>query len=349
MKKTLLVLAVLMFFGTLAFGQCLPPVVNGAPVTIGPGSAPDYFGCANYASSPLPKRSCSAPAPAGTACYGDLECSGFVDPANPTVVSTCSGTITGGGIRKFVDTLPDLTPSGANNLGQYIPLGAPDTITYPGSDYYEIALVEYSMKMHSDLPATKLRGYIQTNSGTDASGNNTIAPDPNPHYLGPTILATKDRPVRILFRNTLPTGSGGNLFVPVDTTVMGSGMGPDMNGMLPADGGSVSDAARNPMCNMDPKPVGCFTENRATLHLHGGLTPWISDGTPHQWITPANEPALYPDATIQPRKNEGISVVNVPDMPDPGPGAQTFFYTNQQLPVFPFLTWVCGPCYKIAH
>jgi hypothetical protein len=77
MKKTLLVLAVLMFFGTLAFGQCLPPVVNGAPVTIGPGSAPDYFGCANYGSSPLPKRSCSAPAPAGTACYGDLECSGF--------------------------------------------------------------------------------------------------------------------------------------------------------------------------------------------------------------------------------------------------------------------------------
>ena len=26
----------------------------------------------------------------------------------------------------------------------------------------------------------------------------------NPHYLGPTIVATKDRPVRILFRNLLP-------------------------------------------------------------------------------------------------------------------------------------------------
>ena len=32
-----------------------------------------------------------------------------------------------------------------------------------------------------------------------------------------------------------------------------------------------------------------YTQNRATLHLHGGFTPWISDGTPHQWTTPAGE------------------------------------------------------------
>ncbi len=49
-----------------------------------------------------------------------------------------------------------------------------------------------------------------------------------PHYLGPTIVATKDRPVRILFRNLLPTGLDGNLFIPTDVTVMGSGMGPDV-------------------------------------------------------------------------------------------------------------------------
>ncbi len=103
-----------------------------------------------------------------------------------------------------------------------------------------------------------------------------------------------------------------------------------MGGMTPTDLGSVSDAVRNPMCAMNPKPAGCFTENRATLHLHGGITPWISDGTPHHWITPADETTPYPDATLGPRKNEGVSVVNVPDMPDPGPGAQTFFYTNQQ-------------------
>ena len=33
-----------------------------------------------------------------------------------------SGYITPGGIKKFVDTLPGLTPAGANNLGQYIPV-----------------------------------------------------------------------------------------------------------------------------------------------------------------------------------------------------------------------------------
>ena len=318
--KKILGFALLFLVSTLAFGQCLPPTVNGVPQTIGPGSAPDYFACGNYASSPLPKRSCSAPAPVGTACYGDLECSSYLDPANPTVVSTCSGPLTAGtGLRKFVDKLPGLTSAGANGLvtpapagdplgrdplGQYIPVAVPDITTYPGSDYYEIALVEYTEKMHSDLPPTKLRGYIQLNHGTDTTcvpnctvANNTVAPNPYPHYLGPTILSQKDRPVRILFRNQLPVGQGGNLFVPVDTTVMGSGMGPDMNGTPLTDLGVVTDEVRNPMCGMNPKPASCFTENRATLHLHGGITPWISDGTPHQWITPANETALYPDAT----------------------------------------------------
>ncbi len=68
----------------------------------------------------------------------------------------------------------------------------------------------------------------------------------------------------------------------------------------------------------------CFTENRATLHLHGGNTPWISDGTVHQWITPAGEMTNWP---------EGISVENVPDMNVCGPtddGCMTFYYTNQQ-------------------
>ena len=43
-----------------------------------------------------------------------------------------------------------------------------------------------------------------------------------------------------------------------------------------------------------PKSDMCFTDNRATLHLHGGTTPWICDGTPHQWITPANEMTFWP-------------------------------------------------------
>ncbi len=210
-------------------------------------------------------------------------------------------------IRKFVDTLPGVGAAKANNLGNYIGVAHPDTVTYPGSDYYEIELREYEQKLHSDLPPTRLRGYVQTNNGTNPAvanptlADNTVAPDPIT-YLGPFIQATKDRPVRVKFTNKLPTGAGGDLFIPVDTTVMGAGMGPlDMMGM--------------------PGMKEMYTQNRGTLHLHGGITPWISDGTPHQWITPAGENTQYP---------EGVSVVNVPDMPDPGDGSQTFFYTNQQ-------------------
>ena len=87
--------------------------------------------------------------------------------------------------------------------------------------------------------------------------------DNSSHYLGSLILATKNRPVRVLFKNELPLGSAGDLFIPSDTTYMGAGLGPD--------------------------GTDYYTQNRAVVHLHGGATPWISDGTPHQWITPANE------------------------------------------------------------
>ena len=256
-----------------------------------------------------------------------------------------TGYRTPGGLRKFVDALAGLGPSGKNKLGQYVSVAHPDTTKYPGSDYYEIALVQFSQKMHSDLPATRLRGYVQLNYGTDSNGQNTIAPDP-PQFLGSTIIARKDRPVRILFKNQLPTGVDGNLFLPVDTTMMGAGMGPDMGGMQESNQESVYDGVRNPMCGMPGlKPTGCYSENRATLHLHGGTTPWISDGTPHQWTAPAGESTMYP---------KGVSAANVPDMwfdstgktiaecvgqttcatagatNDPGPGALTFYYTNQQ-------------------
>ncbi|MFB3789358.1 MAG: hypothetical protein ACE15F_23610 [bacterium] len=203
-------------------------------------------------------------------------------------------------IRKFVDRLPLLGQ--ANNLGQVLTVGHPDTITYPGTDYYEISLIQFTEKMHSDLNPTTLRGYVQTNQGTDATGTiNNAAPDPV-HYLGPLIIAQKDRPVRIKFTNQLGIGAGGDLFLPVYTTEMGAGMGP--LGMMVTPGNDMN-----------------YKQHRGTLHLHGGRTPWISDGTPHQWTTPAGDNTDYP---------KGVSVSNVPDMPDPGPGAITFFYSNQQ-------------------
>ena len=136
-------------------------------------------------------------------------------------------------------------------------------------------------------------------------------------------MATKNKPVRVVFRNLLPTGADGDLFLPVDSTLMGSGMGP-MGLPDPVDQGTVMDGVRNPVCTEAPKSPDCFKDNRATLHLHGGTTPWISDGTPHQWITPANETTPWP---------QGVDVLDVPDMTPknvPNDGVQTFFYTNQQ-------------------
>ena len=183
------------------------------------------------------------------------------------------------------------------------------------------------MKFNTDLPPTLVRAYVQIETpvaahrgvsqhvllenelrdgtkvpimidGQQAYGVTT------PQWLGPVIGATKNKPVRIVFRNLLPTGTDGDLFIPVDSTLMGSGMGP-MGLPDPVDEGSVLDEVRNPICTEAPKSTDCFKDNRATLHLHGGISPWISDGTPHQWITPANEDTPWP---------EGVDVRVVPDM-----------------------------------
>ena len=269
-----------------------------------------------------------------TAAVAEVSESGAVTKIQVTAAGSDYTTL---GIEKFVDTLPGLGEANQNDLGQYIPVGQADTTTYPGSDYYEIAVVQYQEQMHRDLPPTTLRGYVQLSTAavpgkhlalknldgtgvTLPSGAQVYAVD-KPHYLGPFISATKDKPVRILFRNLLPTGVAGDLHLPVDVTVMGAGMGPNMKNPTDPNAPMTEIDPQRPMCGETPKPRDCFSENRATLHLHGGITPWISDGTPHQWITPAGEDTAYP---------KGVSVSNVPDMPDPGPGAQTFFYTNQQ-------------------
>ena len=351
MKKLFLV-SLLLMLGALAFGQTnLPPC---DPNNL-PPNCTDYFGVANWANSPLPAGAITGftvvSAGSGyvtpiititdTTGTGATNPTLTLDPTGGIVVTaatggggtgyiapqitvvdvglngtlaapTCgavgqtacgSGAIvtatigaplaTGTGIRKFMDALPDL--KGA--------LATPDNTTFPGADYYVIGLTQYTTKMHSDLPPTTLRGYCQLNGPGGVCA---------PSYLGPVILAAKNRPVRVLFKNMLPNGAGGNLFIPVDSTYMGAG--------------------------------SPYTQNRATLHLHGGATPWISDGTPHQWTAPSGE--------VGPQK--GDSTQNVPDMwfdatfalipgcaaqptcatpgatNEPGPGAMTFFWTNQQ-------------------
>ena len=274
--------------------------MSGYRITLvpGPGATPDYFGpYSNYALSQLP-------------------------------IDDGLGNVTQGtGIRKFVDTLPLAPGLGLptpNNLGQYIPIAVADTTSYPlngmtpAADYYEIAAVVWTEKMHSDIPPTTIRGYVQLETpvmniangskhiplnypgGANITNKQTGLPVyayDAPHFLGPLIIAQKDKPVRIKFQNYLPVG--GNLSIPVDKELMGAGLGP-----LGVAG-------------------GFYSEQRTTIHLHGGNTPYISDGTQHQWTVPAGESTSYPT---------GVSVKYVPDM-DNGiepVGTLTFYYTNQQ-------------------
>jgi FtsP/CotA-like multicopper oxidase with cupredoxin domain len=283
---------------------------GGNPAQAGPGT---YAGAdANatpsggtfYANSPL-----------GTwqYCNAAGACSAISDSGTP--------------LRKFVDKVPGVGPTNANNLGQYIPIATKITNgLFPGDDYYEIGIVEYNEQMHSDLPGpystpaagpgTKLRGY------KDLAPSAVLNPA---HYLGPLIIADRNIPVRIKFTSMLATGAPGNLFIPVDPTLMGAGPGP-------------LDISSN-ACDPDVA-INCesYTENRTAVHLHGGFTPWISDGTPHQWFTPFGESTVFP---------KGVSFQNVPDMwyngsgnpvasgtlgavADPGSGSQTIIYSNQQ-------------------
>ena len=363
--KRLLCLALLLMFASLASGQAAKiPTCNswnagtaqapsGVPVYSASNTVPDpsgstnctdYFGVANWANSPLPTGTITGytvlmPGSGYTAPTVQI-----TDPLGATITTAgvtfdpISGGITGitggtggAGYISPIVTISDPTGSGAmvsavlgapflggmpkfqaaDTLGPQggLTFAVPDQTTFPNSDYYVIGLMQYTQRLHSSLPATTLRGYCQLNLPAPNTGVCT------PSYLGPVILAAKGRAVRVLFKNMLNTvANGGNLFIPVDTTYMGA------------------DRA----------------QNRATLHLHGGNTPWISDGTTMQWTTPAGE-------SVAPLRGESVSFVpdmwfdaasgyaliaacagqpTCPSVPtatnDPGTGNLTFFWTNQQ-------------------
>jgi FtsP/CotA-like multicopper oxidase with cupredoxin domain len=296
----------------------------------------------------------------------DATGTGAAASANLSGNTVSSVNVTNGGSGYSDNPIIEFVGGGASTraLGKATVVGGVITgITLLGCDYYEIELGEYDVKMHNDLPPTRLRGYRQTN----------MAPNPANafSYMGPVIVAERDRPVRIKFTNNLSTGADGDLFIPVDTTVMGSGPGPNMimamhimaayvvsgatveiathtnhtfqvgqkvrlHGFVPdAYNGEFAVVATPDnthfQVTLNSAPGGpattlgdvaeMYTENRATIHLHGGYVPWISDGTPHQWITPAGENTNYP---------MGVSVRDIPDMPNPGDGSMTFYYNNQQ-------------------
>lgn len=103
-------------------------------------------------------------------------------------------------------------------------------------------------------------------------------------YLGGAIVAKRGTPTLLTVTNLMP----GRHILPVDPTIMA---GP--NGLT----------------------VGDLPTNRIATHLHGGLTPWFSDGTPFQWFTPTGK--------------HGTSFMNVPGFPAL-PGTGTYYYPNDQ-------------------
>jgi spore coat protein A, manganese oxidase len=100
-----------------------------------------------------------------------------------------------------------------------------------------------------------------------------------PAHLGGVIVAQKGVPVQITFRNNLPPTH----IIPVDTTLEG------------AEG----------------------AQNRASVHLHGGFTPWISDGGPFAWFAPNG--------------SHGKSFLNNEVLnPAAAPNEAEHYYTNDQ-------------------
>ena len=177
------------------------------------------------------------------------------------------------GIRKFVTNLPGLGPSGANQIGQYIPLATKTTTNFAGlsTDVYKLGVAQFGEKMHPDLPrATLFWGYY------DLATNDQ-------KYLAGVIVAKRGRPVLLNISNQLPNKE----LIPVDPTILGSAT----------------------------QTVGQLPPNRIATHLHGGFTPWFSDGTPFQWFTPEGQ--------------HGASFMNVPGT-NPPAGTATYYYPIDQ-------------------
>jgi spore coat protein A, manganese oxidase len=89
-------------------------------------------------------------------------------------------------------------------FGIDIPLATPDTMLYPGVDYYQIAMRQFTDQLHPALGPTTLRGYTNAaNTGVQK-------------HLEGAILAQVNRPVRITWSNELPA----TIPMPVDPTLV---------------------------------------------------------------------------------------------------------------------------------
>ncbi len=223
-------------------------------------------------------------------------------------------------------------------MDKNIPVAIPDIVTYPGSDYYELELVEFDEPMHSDLLAQPdhparlppgRRGHRHLRS--DRRCTACIDPSLNPgvdrtvctladdlgllgydkaHYLGPVIVADKDRPVRVKFINKLPIGPAGDLFVPVDITIMGAG---DFDVAYDADHQAADRRERSRRSSPRTAPSCTCTAGAP----RGSRTAPRTSGSPRR-----AKSTTYPKGR-QRRERPRHAPIRVP-------ARQTYYWTNQQ-------------------
>lgn len=191
-------------------------------------------------------------------------------------------------LKKFIQPLRGVGPGG-------IPVALPDALPAPvtGATHYSLSIDQYTDVLHPYLGgSTTLWGY----SPAVALGEGAY---PKRH-LGSILVVQRGTPIQITVTNNLPQ----NHIVPVDVSDFPMGIG------------TYPDAALK---------YGGNGHNAATLHLHGGLVPWISDGGPMTWFTPAASGGKYGPSIAS-------GATNYYKLLNPGlaPGQAEYFYPNNQ-------------------
>lgn len=135
---------------------------------------------------------------------------------------------------------------------------------------------------HYTLELSEFRDQIRPGGGTTRLwGFRDASSAQARKHLGGIIVAERGKPVQVTFRNRLPNS---HIF-PVDTTLPG------------AEGAA----------------------NRVSVHLHGGNTPWISDGGPLAWFGA--------DGSRGPDYQDLLPLLNRRSSPA---GSAEYFYPNNQ-------------------
>jgi spore coat protein A, manganese oxidase len=152
-------------------------------------------------------------------------------------------------LAKYVDAVPKL------------PSATPDRSAYPDADYYQLTMRQQPWRFHRDLPSAQAWGFWASNP-SDAATPIGLG------YLGPTLIAHRDRPVVVRYRNDLPT-----------THLLQSAMDVTLWKNVP---GVPPDPPGGRMPQDFPAGVNVW----AVTHLHGGYDAPQSDGGPMAWFSP---------------------------------------------------------------